>query len=153
LLTPLGAGDVDALFPLLDDPGLHVFTGGAPRTREELARWVELVASGRSPDGAERWCNWVVRRLDDDAVVGTVQATIVGDEASIAWVIGTGFQGRGYAKEAAAGMATWLRTDAGVGRLRADIHPDHRASQAVARSLGLEPTQEIADGEVVWRTG
>lgn len=150
MLRPLGAGDVDALFPLLDDPSLHVFTGGAPRTQEELARWVELVAVGRSPDGTERWCNWVVLRLDDEAVVGTVQATIVGDEASIAWVIGSGFQGQGYAKEAAACMSSWLRT--GVGHLRADIHPDHRASQAVARSLGLEPTQEITDGEVVWRT-
>ncbi len=153
MLTPLGPEDVDALFPLLDDPRLHAFTGGAPRTREDLARWVDLVAAGRSPDGAERWCNWVVRRLDDRAVVGTMQATIVGDEASIAWVIGSGFQGRGYAKEAAAGMAVWLRTDAGVGQLRADIHPDHRASEAVARSLGLGPTQDIVDGEVVWRTG
>jgi len=34
--------------------------------------------------------------------------------------------------------------------LRAAIHPDHRASAAVARSIGLAPTSEIVDGEVVW---
>ena len=152
LLAALVPDDVGALFPMLDDPSLHTFTGGAPRSHEELSRWVDLVAAGRSPDGTQRWCNWVVRRLDDGAAVGTVQATIVGEEASVAWVIGAPFQGHGYAKEAAAAMASWLRTDAGVIRLRADIHPGHAASQAVARSLGLEPTQEIVDGEAIWRT-
>jgi RimJ/RimL family protein N-acetyltransferase len=139
------------LFRVLDDPGLHTFIGGQPRTRDELARWIGVVASGGPPDGAERWYNWVVRRRDDDEVVGTVQATVVGDEASIAWVTGSAFQGSGFAKEAAAAMVEWLRSLGGVTKLRAEIHPDHLASQAVARSLGLAPTDELDDGEIVWR--
>lgn len=151
-LEPLSSDHLDVLFALLDDPGLHTFIGGEPRSREELAGWIDAVTAGGSRDGGECWLNWVVRRRDDDEVVGTVQATIVEDEASIAWVIGTAFQGRGYAKEGAGSMAEWLRSHANVTRLRAAIHPDHPASQAVARSLGLEPTDEIDDGEVVWRT-
>ncbi len=150
-LRPLTPADLEALFPVLDEPALHTFIGGEPRSRKELARWIDAVAKGGPPGGSERWLNWVARRLDDEIVVGTVQATVAGDEASIAWVIGTPFQGHGYAKEAAAGMVGWLRDD-DVTRLRAAIHPDHLASQAVARSLGLEPTDEIDDGEVVWRS-
>jgi RimJ/RimL family protein N-acetyltransferase len=33
------------------------------------------------------------------------------------------------------------------------VHPGHAASQAVARRAGLSPTDEIVDGEVVWRRG
>jgi RimJ/RimL family protein N-acetyltransferase len=151
-LAPLRAADLDRLFAVLDDPTLHDFTGGEPRSGGELADWIDAVAAAGSPDGRERWLNWVVRRRDDDEVVGTVQATVVGDEATIAWVIGSAFQGQGLAKEAGAGMVSWLRAHDGVTRFRATIHPDHLASQAVARSLGLEPTDEVDDGEIVWRT-
>jgi RimJ/RimL family protein N-acetyltransferase len=151
-LEPLSSGHVEMLFPVLDDPSLHLFIGGKPRTRDELGDWIDFVADDRPLDDGERWLNWVVRRRDDDEVVGTVQATVAHDEASIAWVIGTGFQGMGYAKEAAAGMGSWLLEHAGVLRLRAAIHPGHLASQAVARSLDLEPTEEVDDGEIVWRT-
>lgn len=152
-LEDLAPSHLDELQVVLDDPALHVFTGGEPHTREELTRWIDIVVAGRSPDGRERWRNWVIRRRDDGRAVGTVQATVVGSEASIAWVLGTAFQGRGYATEAAGAMVAWLRAEAGVTRLRAAIHPDHLASQAVARSLGLRPTSEVIDGEIVWRSG
>jgi RimJ/RimL family protein N-acetyltransferase len=136
---------------LLDDPGLHAFTGGRPMSREELERWVAFVVVGSSPTADEIWCNWVVRRAEDGAVAGTVQATIDDDEAALAWVIATKWQGRGYAKEAASAVAVWLRSR-GILRLRANIHPGHHASDAVARSIGLRPTSESFDGEVVWRS-
>jgi RimJ/RimL family protein N-acetyltransferase len=37
-----------------------------------------------------------------------------------------------------------------VTRFVANIHPDHGASAAVARHLGLAPTDEFDDGEVRW---
>jgi RimJ/RimL family protein N-acetyltransferase len=119
-------------------------------TRDALEKWIEFVAAGHSADGAEIWKNWVVRRRDDGRVLGTVQATIVGDEATLAWTIGTAWQGHGYAKEAAAAVVLWVATS-GVVWLRAAIHPAHHASAAVARSIGLAPTTETVDGEVVWR--
>jgi RimJ/RimL family protein N-acetyltransferase len=139
------------LFPLLDDPSLHAFIGGEPRRREELERWVSTVVAGRSPSGDEIWCNWIVRSSQDGSAVGTAQATIVDGEASLAWVTGTAWHGLGYAKESAAAVAAWLRAH-GIERLRANIHPDHAASNAVARSIGLAPTDERFEGEVVWRS-
>ena len=32
----------------------------------------------------------------------------------------------------------------------AHIHPEHRASQRVARAVGLVPTTQVVDGEVRW---
>lgn len=151
LLEPIKPDDADGLFALLNDAGLHTFTGGEPMTRDELDRWISFVAPGRSPSGEDLWCNWVVRRSDDGAAVGTVQATVVEAEASLAWVVGSMWQGHGYAKEAAAAVATWLRAQ-GVSSLRANIHPEHAASNEVARSLGLSPTDQRVDGEVVWRS-
>jgi len=150
-LEPLAVRDTDALFAVLDDPALHDFTGGEPRTRTELGAWIIAAEPGRSSDGMQSWCNWVVVVFETRSVAGTVQATIEGDEASLAWVIGTAFQGRGYAKEAAAAIVTWL-AERGVSRFRASIHPDHSASGAVAGSLEMRPTDELVDGEVVWRS-
>ena len=148
-LEALSSAHLETLFPVLDDPALHRFIGGEPRTAIGLARWIEHVGTQEPP--GERWFNWVVCRLADDEVVGTVQATVEGDEAAIAWVIGTPFQGHGYAKEASLGMAGWLGSSGGVRSLRASIHPEHAASQAVARAVGLAPTDELDDGEIVWR--
>ena len=41
----------------------------------------------------------------------------------------------------------------GVTRFAANIHPDHAASAAVARRLGLAPTGERRGGEVRWIGG
>ena len=151
-LEPLRADHAAELAPLLDDAALHAFTGGAPLPLADLERRSARLAGGRSPDGAEGWLNWVVRRREDDVAVGTVQATTSGDVAALAWVVATPHQGRGYAREAAAGMAAWLR-GAGVRTLVAHIHPDHAASAAVARAIGLAPTPARVDGEVRWTSG
>jgi RimJ/RimL family protein N-acetyltransferase len=150
-LEPLTVRDTDVLFPVLGDPALHVFTGGEPRTRAELEAWITAVEPGRSPDGTQSWCNWLVVVIETGSVAGTVQATVEGDVASLAWVMGTASQGQGYAQEAAAAMAAWL-AEQGVTRLRATIHPNHAASGSVAGSLGMQPTDELVDGEVVWRS-
>jgi RimJ/RimL family protein N-acetyltransferase len=104
---------------------------------------------GHSPDGRETWLNWMVRRRDTRELVGAVQATVTQDAADVAWVIAVPHQGEGFAREAAGAMAGWLR-DRGVARLTAHIHPDHTASGAVARAIGLVPTETVVDGEIRW---
>ena len=151
-LEPLRPEHAAELAPLLDDDRLHAFTGGAPLSPAELERRYARLAAGRSPDGRQGWLNWVVRRRDDDAAVGTVQATLTGDVAAVAWVVATPHQGRGYAREAAAAMVAWLRA-AGTREIVAHVHPDHAASAAVARAAGLGPTAERVDGEVRWTSG
>ncbi len=152
-LEPLAVEHADEMAAVLDDPDLHTFIGGRPATREELRARYEQLVGGHSRDGNERWLNWVIRRRDDGHAVGTVQATVTDQDgthaAEIAWVIGTGQQRQGFAREAARAMVTWLR-EHGVTSIVAHVHPQHEASKAVARALGLEPTDALVDGEVRW---
>jgi RimJ/RimL family protein N-acetyltransferase len=104
--------------------------------------------AGASPDGGQGWLNWVLRIADGPAV-GTLQATVTGSSAELAWVVGTAHQGRGYAGEAAVAVRDWLRSQ-GIEEFTAHIHPDHAASAGVARRLGLVPTAARQDGEVRW---
>lgn len=151
LLRPEHAAE---MAPLLDDPALHTFIGGKPATAEELRDRYERHAVGRSPDRSEAWLNWIVRRRDNGQVVGTVQATASEQQgrlvAEVAWVIGTAQQRHGYGKEAAQLMVGWLQQQ-GVEVVIAHVHPQHEASMAVARAIGLAPTSVVVDGEVRWQ--
>ncbi|MFJ3882800.1 GNAT family N-acetyltransferase [Streptomyces sp. NPDC090077] len=147
-LVPLRVEDAEEMAVVLGDPALHVFIGGAPESVEELrARYVRWAAG--SPDPAVSWCNWVVRLRAEGCLVGTVQATVGGGTAEVSWVVGTPWQGRGIAAEAAKGLVGWLR-ERGAGTVVAHVHPDHGASAAVAAAAGLAPTDRRQDGEVRW---
>ncbi|MDX3662415.1 GNAT family N-acetyltransferase [Streptomyces sp. ID05-26A] len=150
-LLPLQPGHAAEMAAVLSDPALHTFTGGTPLAAEALEARYERLAAG-SPDPAVRWLNWVILLRDPGSLVGTVQATItLADQtAEIAWVVGTPWQGRGLAREAARGLVAWLATQP-VCTVIAHVHPDHHASAAVATSAGLTATDEVHDGEVRWR--
>lgn len=150
VLEPLRPDHATELAPVLADPALHEFIGGSPATAEELRGRYERQAVGRSAAGDELWFNWIARAGGPGgAAVGYVQATVIGDAAELAWVIGVPHQRQGLAREAALGMLDWLRSR-GIRTFTAHIAPDHTASAAVARALGLSPTDAVVDGETVW---
>ncbi|WP_406126186.1 GNAT family N-acetyltransferase [Streptomyces sp. NBC_00989] len=148
-LLPLRTEHATEMAAVLSDPALHTFIGGAPLSPAALRTRYERLAAG-SPDPAVRWLNWVLRLRADAHLAGTVQATVTGSEAEIAWVVGKPWQGRGLASEAARGLVSWLEEQA-VPTVVAHIHPDHRASAAVATAAGLTPTDQWQDGEIRWR--
>ncbi len=111
-----------------------------------FAKW----EARRSPDGAELWLNWVLRRRDDGRAVGYVQATVGDGDAAIAWTVGTAFQRQGFATEAGHALIAWLRDNLGVPLIVGSVHPDNIASQTAARRIGLRPTDRRHEGEVVW---
>ncbi|MFD5493790.1 GNAT family N-acetyltransferase [Streptomyces sp. NPDC001812] len=152
-LLPLDVEHAEEMAAVLSDPALHTFIGGAPDTPHALRSRYRRLAAG-SPDPAVSWLNWVIRLRDASCLTGTVQATVSpsghGPVAEIAWVVGTSWQGRGIAGEAARGLVAWL-TRQPVHTVIAHIHPDHRASAAVATAAGLTPTGERHEGEIRWR--
>jgi RimJ/RimL family protein N-acetyltransferase len=148
-LRPEHAGEMAAV---LADPDLHTFTGGAPLTPQALRSRYERLTAG-SPDAGVSWCNWVIRLREPGCLAGTVQATISsadGPVAEVAWVVGTLWQGRGVATEAARALIAWLAQQP-VRTVIAHIHPGLRASAAVATAAGLTPTNHWQDGEIRWR--
>ncbi|MEU1151188.1 GNAT family N-acetyltransferase [Streptomyces sp. NPDC005863] len=150
-LVPLRVEHADEMAVVLGDPELHTFIGGAPDDVEALrARYRRMLAGAPDPDVS--WCNWVLRLREEDrpCLAGTVQATVGADGvAEIAWVVGTPWQGRGLASEAARGLVDWLAARA-VHTVVAHVHPDHGASAAVARAAGLTATDVVQDGEIRW---
>jgi RimJ/RimL family protein N-acetyltransferase len=152
-LDPLRVGDAEELAPLLDDPALHTYVGGRPATVVELRERYRRQVAGRSPDGSQCWLNWVVRRSDSRDAVGIVQATITTRHdrsvAEVAWIVAAPHQRRGYVREAAGEMVRWLR-QSGVELVVAPVPPEHAASIAGARALGLRATDRLVGGEVRW---
>ncbi|MFG2357978.1 GNAT family N-acetyltransferase [Streptomyces sp. NPDC048521] len=151
-LVPLAVEHADEMAEVLSDPALHVFIGGAPHSAQALRSRYERLVAG-SPEPSQTWWNWVIRLREEQRLTGTVQATVTAAErgyaAEVAWVVGTPWQGRGIATEAARGLVAWLR-EQGVRVIRAHVHPDHHASAAVAAAAGLAPTDHWHDGEIRW---
>ncbi|MEF9903046.1 GNAT family N-acetyltransferase [Streptomyces sp. P9-A2] len=151
-LLPLHVGHAEEMTAVLSDPALHTFTGGAPDTPQALRSRYQRMTAG-SPDPAVSWLNWVIRLRDESCLTGTVQATVGpsgdGPVAEIAWVVGTPWQRRGIATEAAQGLVAWLGRQP-VHTVMAHIHPEHRASAAVAAAAGLTRTDERHHGEIRW---
>ncbi|MFD5311264.1 GNAT family N-acetyltransferase [Streptomyces ardesiacus] len=151
-LLPLNVDHAEEMAAVLSDPALHTFIGGTPDTPQALRSRYQRMTAG-SPDPAVSWLNWVIRLRDESCLTGTVQATFGpsghGPLAEIAWVVGTPWQGRGIATEAARGLVAWLIRQP-VHTVIAHIHPGHRASAAVATAAGLTPTDERHEGEIRW---
>lgn len=143
-LVPLEPAHADEMAVVLSDPALHTYIGGAPLTAPELRQRYERLVAG--PPG---WRNWVIRLRADDRLAGYVQATVEGRTAEVAWVVGTPWQGRGLAVEAAKALVDRLIGE-GIETVVAHIHPDHAASAAVATAAGLSPTDRWHDGEIRW---
>jgi RimJ/RimL family protein N-acetyltransferase len=148
-LTPLRVSDADDMVSVLSDDRLYEFTGDRSPSRAELeTRYTAQVAGPTSGD--ESWHNWIVRLADSDPAIGFVQATVTGDRAELAWLVGVEWQGQGIATEAALAMSSWLLEN-GSRHLEAHVHPDHAASGRVAAAVGLAPTGVIDDdGEMIW---
>ena len=149
-LIPVASHHAQDMYPLLTEPALYHFTGGRPPSNmKSVQRWFSDLETRESPDGSQQWLTWIVHLKLEKAHIGYVQATITEAEADIAWLIGTNWQGQGYAKEAVAMLVSCLREQR-IKRLTAHIHPNHKASQWVATSAGFFCTDAYDEGEQVW---
>lgn len=77
------------------------------------------------------------------------------DEPELAWHLFEGFEGSGYATEAAAAARDWYHALTGNGPLMSWVNVENHASQAVARRLGatlerLDTTKSGHQGQI-WR--
>jgi RimJ/RimL family protein N-acetyltransferase len=146
------------MYVLLADERLWTFTdGGMPASIEALtARYAQLERR-LSPAGGERWLNWIVRDAAAGVSLGFVQATLPkdGDSASIAYVIGRQFWGRGFAREAVGLMIDEIGAAFGVTSLTACVHSRNVASVALLERFGLrcvdetDPKNQLYAGPIV----
>lgn len=148
-LEPLHITDSAEMVEVLAEPTLYEFTGGEPPTLDALKSRYARQTEGSGRPG-EYWLNWIIRIRVENRPVGFIQATVVDNQAELAWAVGKPWQGAGIASEAARSVANWL-TETGSRALTAHIHPQHRASAGVATAVGLHRTGVIdEEGEEVW---
>ena len=96
VLEPLIAAHADAMFDVLAERELHRYLDQpAPPSVEHLRQTYVRLESRQSPDGRQRWLNWVIRG-PGSAPIRFVQATVIaGRTAWIAYLLSGAHQGRG----------------------------------------------------------
>jgi RimJ/RimL family protein N-acetyltransferase len=142
-LEPLEVRHAAALFLALDDERVGRFIGGPDvTTLSALEERIEFLQAGPPADRDEVWGNWAV--VADGRVMGRIEATVHHGVAEVAYLLGPGYWGRGYATEA----IDWLvRTlgEAGVTQCWAAVTPGNAASIAVVERLGFAAADPPSD--------
>lgn len=138
-LEPLRPAHAALLFPLLADPRLYTYVDDEARATVALlaARFAEL-AAGAPPEANETWLNWVMRRIDDGAAIGTLQATLVADRrAWIGYLLTPSAWGQGFATEACRWLIDELAQRHGVRDVLASVDARNARSIALLERLGF----------------
>lgn len=140
VLEPLGERHAALMWPLLSDARLYVHLDESPPAsldalQQRYRRWE---AHRVSPDGQERWLNWVM--FVQGQAVGWLQATVQPDGAAwVAYVVGTAHQGQGLARRGVQRLLEHLRRDHGCTRALAQVEVANHPSIALLHALGFAP--------------
>lgn len=129
-------GDFEAFVAINADAEVaRYLPGGLPMSRADTWRFVTGSIGVWTMRG---YGAWVVERKADGAVLGRVG--LVHPEGwpglEVGWTIGRPFWGHGYATEAARASLDYAFFTQPVDEVIATIHPENRASQAVASKIG-----------------
>jgi ribosomal-protein-alanine N-acetyltransferase len=143
VLRPLRDSDLDALAAIYADPLTMRFLGGI-RTRETTRTGLEWMIAAHREQGFGLWATTL---REDGTLIGRcgilVQDVEGATEHEIAYLLGSGWWGKGYATEAAAAIRDHARSELGLDRLISLIDPGNVASQAVARRIGMHHERDL----------
>ena len=135
---PLTVAHADEMYPVLVDETMYAHVPEKPPSSVAALRTrYEFLRAGRSPDGGERWLNWVLRLRETSELIGFYQATVRPSTCSIGFVLNPTYWGRGYATEAGLAILTRLFESLGVATVTAEIDPRNSASIRLVRRLGF----------------
>lgn len=139
VLEPQVEAHAAAMFEVLSDPAIYEFEGVPPPSLEKLAAGYRRKESRASPDGRERWLNWVVR-LPGNELAGYVQATVLESGAAL---IGYEFASRhwrqGIGSASINGMLDELAETYAVHTFVAVLKRANHRSMGLLHQLGFEP--------------
>ena len=139
VLEPLVVAHAEAMFELLRDAALYRYLDDSPpASAQQLRDRYARLEARESPDGRQRWLNWVIRPRDDGAPIGYVQATVLPEHASwVAYVLGRAHWGCGYANEATGRVLEHLASAYGVERFLASVEAQNERSLRLLGRLGF----------------
>lgn len=145
-LEPQVAAHAAEMFRVLSDPAIYEFENEAPPSEAWLTQRYRRLESRASPDGSERWLNWVVR-LPGGELAGYVQATVLpAGVALVAYELNSRHWRQGIGRSAVRAMLDELRTQYGIHTLVAVLKARNFRSEALLRRLGFVPATAAQAG-------
>ena len=149
-LRPLEVSDEDDLFAYQSDPEIVRYIPWPARTREQVRAALAAYAGPRrlSEDGDAAVLAMVEKQ--SGRVIGQSNLgieSVTDRHASVGYVVGAAFAGRGFATEATAAMLDYAFDVLRMHRVSAQIDTRNHASAAVARKLGMRREAEFVENE------
>lgn len=149
-LDLLRPDDFDALYGIQSDPEVCRYLLYEARTREQVATALERDAAHTRLEKADDYLQPAIRGRGDDegAFIGTMYFELksVDDRtAEIGWLVAPGFQGRGYAREAAGMLLDLAFGELGLHRVVAELDPRNAASVRVCERLGMRKEAHMVE--------
>lgn len=136
-LEPQVAAHADEMFRVLSDPAIYEYENEPPPSVEWLRARFARLESRFSPEGQERWLNWVIR-LPTSELIGYVQATVrSNDRAAIAYELSSAHWGRGLARRAVQAMICELVAHYHVRSLSAVLKRENLRSLHLLERIGF----------------
>ncbi|PKH23689.1 GNAT family N-acetyltransferase [Enterobacterales bacterium CwR94] len=138
-LRPLSAIDVDRWFSMMSDAALLRHWSHEPWYSREQAE--EDIAQSVGDMIRGEYLRLGMVRETDQTLIGMViffghhESSARGE---IGYCLATDAQGQGYMQEALQAFIGWLKTQLGIRRLEADIHPDNLGSEKTLLRLGFQ---------------
>jgi len=137
ILEPQVEGHATEMFAVLSDQAIYEFERVPPPSVEKLAAGYRRLESRISPDGRERWLNWVVR-LPNQELAGYVQATVLESGASlIAYEFASKHWRQGVGSASVNAMLDELAQSYDVSMFVAVLKKANYRSMCLLRSLGF----------------
>src|SRR5882757_164056 len=148
ILEPLVVSHAEAMFKVLSEPELYRYLDYPPPPSIEHLRSVYARLESRaSPDGTQRWLNWVVRRPGKPPF-GYVQATVTSTKTAwLGYVFSAEHWGRGYATKATEAVLEHVAHAYGVARVLATVEVENQRSIRLLERLDFhEATVQELEG-------
>ncbi|MFK0008945.1 GNAT family N-acetyltransferase [Paenarthrobacter sp. NPDC090520] len=143
--------DLDNMAALLGDPEVMRFYP-APKSREEAANWIHWNRENYAEHG---YGLWIVETHDGDFIGDcglTWQQVNGAQKLEVGYHVRSDLHGQGYATEAAAACRDYARENLAAKELIAIIHPGNRASERVAKKIGMHRIADDLGGNIPVRT-
>lgn len=147
-IEPLESRHAAELHVVLSDPQIYRFIPQDPPSLDQLEKRYKYLERRISPDGAVQWLNWALRQRETGNLIGTIQATVLADKtAMVAYELGPGYWGQGYATEALKWLLDSWNDSGEVHSARACVDTRNKASIRLLERLGFERIDAIKDAD------
>lgn len=139
IIEKLTEAHADLLFSAYQDSRIYSYIPGQPPpSLEALRREFKEFEEGAPPDSNEVWLNWVIKRVADQQMLGTLQATLTADDQLwIGYTIAPVYWGHGVAREAVRLLLNELRHRFGRHLVLASVDTRNVASIKVLERNGF----------------